>query len=51
MENIEQLKEKAYAIAVNDCIYRTQDRIEALKTYALLTIAENLNKNNTNMED
>jgi c-di-GMP-related signal transduction protein len=41
MENIKQLKEKAYAIAVDDFTYATKDRIEAMKVYALLTIAEN----------
>ncbi len=40
MENIKQLKEKAYAIAVDEYIYDIDDRIEAMKAYALLTIAE-----------
>jgi c-di-GMP-related signal transduction protein len=47
MENIKQLKEKAYAIAVDDFTYTTKDRIEAMKAYAFLTIAEN----NTIKED
>lgn len=50
MENIKQLKEMAYAIAVDEYEHVTEDRVEAMKTYALLTIAENLNKT-TNMED
>lgn len=40
MENIKQLKEKAYAIATDEYTYVAEERIEAMKAYALLTIAE-----------
>ena len=51
MENIKQLKEKAYYCATHqradDGNYiAVEDQIEAMKAYALLTIAENLTKNN-----
>lgn len=40
MENIKQLKEMAYAVATNEYEHATEDRVEAMKVYALLVIAE-----------
>ena len=47
MENIKQLKEKAYTIATDEYTYVAKDRVEAMKAYALLVIAET----NTTKED
>jgi len=50
MEKIKELKEEAYKIATQKCGYSSEysycaeDRTEAMKTYALLTIAENMSK-------
>ena len=51
MQKLQELKQEAYEIAMaqySDGGFRHYDdmRIDAMKTYALLTIAENLNKDN-----
>ena len=52
METIKELKEEAYRIATEDSIvcegkmYCTEDRVEAMKAYAMLTIAEKLTTKN-----
>lgn len=46
MENISELKEKAYEIATDEYDYADEDRIEAMKAYALLAIAEKITTQN-----
>lgn len=57
METIKELKKEAYKIATETCFdgssyrYSVDVRLDAMKTYAQLVMAEKANNNNTNMED
>lgn len=52
MENIKELKQEAYRIATADStvcagkMYCAEDRVEAMKAYAMLTIVEKLTTQN-----
>ena len=57
METVQKLKAQAYKIATETCFdgasyrYSVDVRLDAMRTYAQLIMAENSNNTNTNMED
>lgn len=40
MEHIKELKEQAYKMATNERVYIPEERIEAMKAYAMLCMVE-----------